>query len=71
MYFSDSAAVTLTGIQAPKLARTPSISPVPATCHLRHAIPFCRSSANIHIFMTLPGSVSKDYQARLFPQPAL
>lgn len=69
MYLSGSSCVTLTWIQAPKLARIPSVSPVPATCHFQYAVSSLRNSAHIHIFLTVPDS-TVGFHAQLFPQPA-
>lgn len=59
MYLSGSTPVTLTWIQAHKPARTPSVSPVPATCHLQYAVPSLRNSASVHIFLTVPDSTGR------------
>lgn len=71
MYLSGSSPVTLMGTEEPKLSRTPSISPVPATCHLQRAILSRSNRASVPFFMTVPESISKYYHLRLFLQPAL
>lgn len=57
IYLSGSTPVTL--IQAPKLARPPSVSPVPATCHLQYAVPSLRNSGHVYISLTVLDSTGR------------